>query len=597
MRETKSLYMVLHTVIDRALLDTQHMTGLSLIAERRKINRYNDKTLLRLLDQQLSLLRSHLANRNNPLAVPSSDTRDLALKYEFGKLPLDICICGNEGIEHLQTKIPSFLSPLWRRWLVGDCDETFAALYGMVSLVSKWSDPNTSNQELLPEYQAQQESMKPVGAISDVQEQLERLIPIDLDPSVLLPYYGPEGASYNHIRPIHRLGLYPKHLRSALTKSWPNALWTTAVDVASINRPAQVPKTWNKDRLIFVEEEARLNVQQAVRIWLEDTTPNEVRRFDFKNQDYQRASLSRNGVASIDLSAASDTIGADLVFKLLKNRPALRSFLFHTRARTSDGPRHRCYSTMGNATTFPIMTLFLAAVTMAVEKSFMDDVFDRRRTHFRLKKATVFGDDIVCDQHIMPRMLRRLRELGLSPNAKKTYSGNSFKESCGLDLYNGVDVTPIRVNNVLDLKINEQVTRLVDLSNRLHSRGLWHLASYVARLASTRRTIPVCGHTHQISGALWSFHNDHRDYTQLQPGFRWNSDYQCNFVAYAKSDRNQLEQMDSDVHLSYCLATGSRLVQVRDADEASRIARQSRDRSPRGELAGFGRIPVRKAET
>lgn len=597
MREPKSLYMVLHTVIDRALLDTQHMTGLSLVAERRKIHRYNDKTLLRLFDQQLSLLRSHLANRNNPLAVPSSDTRDLALKYEFGKLPLDICICGNEGIEHLRTKIPSFLSPLWRRWLVGDCDETFAALYGMVSLVSKWSDPNASNPELLPEYQAQQESMKPVDSVSDIQEQLERLIPIDLDPSVLLPYYGPEGASYNHIRPIHRLGLYPKHLRSALTKSWPNALWTTAVDVASINRPAQVPKTWNKDRLIFVEEEARLNVQQAVRIWLEDTTPNEVKRFDFKNQDYQRASLSRNGVASIDLSAASDTIGAGLVFKLLRNRPVLRSFLFHTRARTSDGPRHRCYSTMGNATTFPIMTLFLAAVTMAVEKSFMDDVFDRRRTQFRLKKATVFGDDIVCDQHIMPRMLRRLRELGLSPNAKKTYSGNSFKESCGLDLYNGVDVTPIRVNNVLDLKINEQVARLVDLSNRLHGRGLWHLASYVARLASTRRTIPVCGHMHQISGALWSFHNDPRDYAQLQPGFRWNFDYQCNFVAYAKSDRNQLEQMDSDVHLSYCLATGNRLVQVRDADEASRIARQSRDRSPRGELAGFGRTPRRRAET
>lgn len=577
MREPKSLYMDLHTVISCAIHDAEQMTGLDLTIEKSKVAKYDCRTLLTLLDAQLTLVRAHLANENSPFYVPLSDTRELAKLYKFSKVKVNIIISGDTN-RIVLTKVPTFLSPLWRRWLVSDCEDSFACLYAIVSMCSKWSDPSASNPDMLEAYGAQQRAMSRIGVnISDIRDEINRLIPVDLNPKSLLPVFGPEGASYNHIRPISRLGLYPAELRSLLTRNEPHPIWTTPVKSLSRNRPAQVPKTWNKDRLIFVEEEARLNVQQAARIWLEDTTlAVEPKRFDFKDQDFQRSRLRIPGMASIDLSAASDTISAGLVFSLFRDRPLLRSVLFSTRARTSDGPSHRCYSTMGNATTFPVMTIVLASICSAVERSFMSDFFGKNRTPFRLKRATVFGDDIVCDQHVMPRLLCRLRELGLTPNAKKTYGGRTFKESCGLDLYKSVEVTPLRVTNLFDLTINEQVTRLVDLSNRAHRRGFWVLADYILKLASTRRKIPFCFHEYQITGAAWSFSNDQRDYTTALPGYRWDSDIQANTVGYASSRSPRIQKEDSEVHYQYCLATGKRLVQVRDADEASRIARQSR---------------------
>jgi hypothetical protein len=312
-------------------------------------------------------------------------------------------------------------------------------------------------------------------------------------------------------------------------------------------------------------------------MWLEDVTLKvEPKRFDFKDQEFQRSRLQQLGMASIDLSAASDTISAGLVFSLLRDRPFLRKACFASRARTSDGPRHRCYSTMGNATTFPIMTIVLSALCASVERSFMADFFGKNRTTFRLKRATVFGDDIVCDQHIMPRLLSCLQSLGLVPNANKTYGGRTFKESCGLDLYKQVDVTPLRVTNLFDLKTNEQCVRLIDLSNRAHRRGLWTLADYVLRLVSTFRRIPVCNHEYQIPGAAWSFHKDHRDYSAALPGFRWDLNTQQNYVSFARNSTQEIEEDDREVHLQYYLKRWKRLVQVRDADEASRIARQSR---------------------
>lgn len=577
MREPKSLYMDLHTVIHCAIRDTEQMTGLDLTIEKSKLEKYGARTLLTLLDGQLALVRAHLANENSPYHEPLSDTRELAKPYKFSKVKVDVIISGN-GNRIVLTKIPTFLSPLWRRWLVGDCEESFACLYAIVSMCSKWSDPSASNPDMLSSYEDQQKAMTAISTnLDDVRSEINRIIPIDIDPTRLLPAYGPEGASYNHIRPISRLGLYPSNLRATLTKCRPHDIWVTPVDCLSRNRPAQVPKTWNKDRLIFVEEEARLNVQQAIRVWLEDVTAQvKPKRFDFKDQEFQRSRLGLSDMASIDLSAASDTISAGLVFSLFQDRPVLRSLLFGTRARTSDGPAHRCYSTMGNATTFPIMTIILSAVCASTERSFMSDLFGKGRTPFSLKKATVFGDDIVCDQHIMPRLLSRLKELGLCPNPKKTYGGRTFKESCGLDIYKDVEVTPLRVSNLFDLRINEQVVRLVDLSNRAHRRGFWTLADYVLSLCRTRRKVPFCFHEFQIPGAAWSFSNDQRDYTTALPNFRWDSDIQSNVVGYASSRGQEAEEMDSDVHLNYFLATGKRLVQVRDADEASRIARQSR---------------------
>lgn len=591
MSEPKSPSMVLKAVLIATLHDAEHMTGITLECERIWVSKQTERTLLVTLDGQLRLLRAHLANQNNPLVAPTHDTTDLALDYKGRKVKLDVFLCGTH-VRHIKSRLPLFLRDLWVRWLCSSDETAFAALYQTVCVSSKWSCPDTCIPDMLPAYMAQQDTIPRLRKedAEKIRAEMRRVLKRDLDVDELVPVYGPEGASFNHLRPLDRVGLSPSTVHGVLTKHKPHWFWVKPVDVLAVNRSAQVPKTWNKERLIFVEEEARLNLQQALRRWLEDAiTQSSPKRIDFVDQNFQRSSLSRTGVSSIDLSAASDTIGAALVWNSFRDFPLLRKLLFAGRARHHANGAHRCFSTMGNATTFPVMSLILSCVIAIVEREFITEWREATGTWISLRTGTVFGDDMVVDSMIMPRVLAFLQHLGLKPNAKKTYSGVTFKESCGLDLYKGHDCTPLRVNNVADLPIRDSVARLVTISNAAHAKGLWCLGAYILSVAAKYRDIPVSDYRLSLPGTAVSFSRDERDFTYPVEHYRWSHPLQTNESPLAKGAQNHTEEMDTQVHLSYALRV-TRVRQLSDANTASRLARQDRDRTARF-MAGFRATP------
>jgi hypothetical protein len=138
-----------------------------------------------------------------------------------------------------------------------------------------------------------------------------------------------------------------------------------------------VPKTIKAPRLIAVEPVALQWCQQAVCSYFYSKMGSTfLSKFvDFRQQEKNgrlalEASHSRSH-ATIDLSAASDWISCWHVERLFRRSPMLLRALQATRSvwikqdicKYSPGfHKLRKYSTMGNATTFPVQTLFFTAI-------------------------------------------------------------------------------------------------------------------------------------------------------------------------------------------------------------------------------------------
>ena len=238
-----------------------------------------------------------------------------------------------------------------------------------------------------------------------------------------------------------------------------------------LSRACAVPKTWKRMRLIFVEPSSRMLVQKALQGWIYTAAGRCPlgRYVNFTDQSAQHARLKRPGSASVDLSDASDWIDRRIVWLAMAKRPLLRSLLFGSRAvEDASGRKFACYSTMGNATTFPVMSLLLAAVCRVAESQ-------ARARGAKPFTSGVFGDDIVCHEVVFGSIVCILRDLGLKVNTAKSFVCQPFKEACGVDLYDQHEVTPVKVKS-LHTGTPSDWRRLVAYANALFTAGYWRAA-------------------------------------------------------------------------------------------------------------------------
>jgi hypothetical protein len=81
---------------------------------------------------------------------------------------------------------------------------------------------------------------------------------------------------------------------------------------------------------------------------------------------------------------------------------------------------------MGNGSTFVLETLIFAGACYAVGS----------------KDFSVYGDDIIIETELFDDLVAFLRFLGFKLNHQKSYTAGPFRESCGVNAYDGVDITP-----------------------------------------------------------------------------------------------------------------------------------------------------------
>jgi len=139
-----------------------------------------------------------------------------------------------------------------------------------------------------------------------------------------------------------------------------------------------------------------------------------------------------NPFVTIDLSAASDSLSIETVSDLIPRDwflllSALRSPNYES--EWGDG-RYEKFSSMGNGFCFPLETLIFASLAYAVGEVTGDPVF------------RVYGDDIIVHQRAALLLIEILKFYGFSTNTDKTFLFGPFRESCGADYFEGVNVRP-----------------------------------------------------------------------------------------------------------------------------------------------------------
>jgi hypothetical protein len=220
-----------------------------------------------------------------------------------------------------------------------------------------------------------------------------------------------------------------------------------------------VPKSSIIDRVACKEPETNMLMQRSCGRYIRERLKLKVGinlRDQTVNQNLARVAFDQ-GLATIDLSSASDSMTRQAVFELLPFD--WWSLLDDLRVGTTllpDGTLHEMemFSTMGNGFTFELESLIFYALT---------------RVCCEISKVrgsiSVYGDDIIAPAGIYRRLKDVLGFFGFITNVDKTFADGPLRESCGRHYYRGFDVSPFFVRR--------PVTTLPDLINLLNQVMKW----------------------------------------------------------------------------------------------------------------------------
>lgn len=242
-----------------------------------------------------------------------------------------------------------------------------------------------------------------------------------------------------------------------------------------------VPKDTRGPRLICVHPAEAIWIQQGLRRELERAIaryrtspgiwPHGHIHFDDQSVNGRIALLSSKSrrYATLDMKEASDRISEPLIQilfgRMYKYFGCCRAQKFRIpqlgslRNLTGD---ISSYAPMGNATTFPVQSLVFWAICVA---SLQCQGFHQPGAVF------VFGDDIIVPSQCAEVVINDLESFGLLVNRTKSFWRGAFRESCGVDAFNGVDVTPVRWKTTIDAEHVLGLQSLSDIAMRLRIAG------------------------------------------------------------------------------------------------------------------------------
>lgn len=216
--------------------------------------------------------------------------------------------------------------------------------------------------------------------------------------------------------------------------------WTVEVSIEP-GKLMFVPKNAKTDRSIIVEPTLNSFLQKGYGTELKRLLKRAgVNLYDQSlNQARARTGSINGRLMTVDLSSASDTICKELIAYMLPDdwyialSSARTSHIVYTGNRAFGEAEFHLekFSSMGNGFTFELESLVFYALTSAVCRvvGIRPDV-------------TVYGDDIICPPEALSLLEETFGFCGFSINKSKSFSTGPFRESCGADFYNGVNVRP-----------------------------------------------------------------------------------------------------------------------------------------------------------
>lgn len=343
------------------------------------------------------------------------------------------------------------------------------------------------------------------------------------------------GLTFDGVEPEHRnlyhkldrrgsitIEAFPYLERYALTSdSYGKSLIENGIpDLVRGNRVTFVPKTAQIDRTIAIEPAFNVFLQKGVDTYMRKLLSRVGIRL--RDQDHNRRQARRGSVdtslATIDLSSASDTVATELVRRLLP--PEWFALLDDLRSHEyyEDGQWHSYakFSSMGNAFTFPLESLVFYSLAKACAFYTRSDV----------REIRVYGDDIIVPKDMYALLCEGLSYAGFIPNPDKCYPTGHFRETCGHDYLQGINVRPVYLS-----RWPRTVSEIYSLYNRLLTLAIVPMPetlSYLRSLVSR----PHVGPIYLSAGDKpWRPSSNIRYDSYLisdePPDRRWNPDYQA----------------------------------------------------------------------
>lgn len=335
--------------------------------------------------------------------------------------------------------------------------------------------------------------------VGDFGNSLSRLSPLLLDSarrhcqSVLygiqfekvIPFHGPGAVTTSKDRWLHRYStieyMFPYSDWFSLQNREHQESWEDCETPAHIEaKLIAVPKDSRGPRLICVHPAEAIWIQQGLRVQLERAIslhrfqngpwPRGRIRFDDQTVNGRIALTSSRSrrYATLDMKEASDRISEPLVQILFgsyyKRFGACRAQKFYIpqSANSRIVGYLNSYAPMGNATTFPVQSLVFWSICVA----------SLQRLGFHQPGAVfVFGDDIIVPSEAAQAVIDDLESFGLLVNRSKSFYRGAFRESCGVDAFNGVNVTPVRWKTTLNAEHLTGLQSLSDIGMRLRIHG------------------------------------------------------------------------------------------------------------------------------
>lgn len=256
-----------------------------------------------------------------------------------------------------------------------------------------------------------------------------------------------------------------------------NVPWTglTCKNRVFRNKIIFVPKSLKTYRVISAEPAVLQFLQHGISNSLSVYCKEKLKWWNLESQE-QMGKLCRTGSQhgtydTIDLSDASDSVTTALVKYLFADCLVL-PYLLSTRSTKCVLPDKRCislskFAPMGSATCFPVETLIFGAICEAAARYL-------NLSHLR-DPYRVYGDDMIVRHSFSYVVLDFLAALNFSVNVQKSYfSPCKFKESCGYEYYDGVDIKPLRIPRKFSgFQTNNpsNITALIDLANLSFDHG------------------------------------------------------------------------------------------------------------------------------
>lgn len=266
-----------------------------------------------------------------------------------------------------------------------------------------------------------------------------------------------------------------------------------------------VPKSITKNRTISKEPTTLQFLQQDLFQAMDDYfSEHPWCRINLHDQERSRRLAvegSRDGsYATIDLSSASDSVSCCLVETLFGDLPfyyplvATRSTEAHVRdtlGTINQVIKLEKFAPMGSAVCFPLECMVFSTIVEAAIRV-------RTGSPSRPGDYLVYGDDIIVRNDCAEGVIELLEFFGFSVNHSKSFWDNDdspkFREACGVEAFDGVDITPLRLSRRLVSLTNNDSERqagygvgMIDLINRTYLYGYRALRRVINNMLTTYR--------------------------------------------------------------------------------------------------------------